>query len=62
MQFCLLALGLENLHLLLKPSVLIIEVLLLQGYVVVILFKYFELMDLSVVFLPFEPPPFPFLP
>lgn len=61
MQLGLLALGLKDLNLLLKPSVLILEVLLLQGYVVVILLKYFELMDLPVVFLPFEAPPLSFL-
>lgn len=58
----LLTLGLENFYLLLKSSILILQILLLQRKVIIVLFKYFELLHLPVIFVPFKRPSLAFLP
>ena len=57
----LLTLGLENFYLLLKSSILILQILLLQRKIIVVLLKYFELLYLPVIFVPFKHPSLAFL-
>lgn len=57
----LLTLTLKKFYLLLKPAVLVLQILLLQGQIIIVLFKYLELLDLAVIFLAFKGPPLPFL-